>query len=156
MPFQPAGDLAAALVSYSAGYTERFQLRRRIIPCVGAGNDSNVRIISLATHKKNPKLVSTGLIAVQPRKSKWLPRVTIKSGSDRRMLAWETAGMPFKCVPGYIPSDDSVAVCARKYLRTTPCTGSAAEEGRLLPFVYSLFIYFSNHSKTYSSHLTRF
>lgn len=52
MPLQPAGDLAAAAVSYSAGYTEQFQLRRRIIPCMGAGNGSNVRIVRLVMHTK--------------------------------------------------------------------------------------------------------
>lgn len=99
MPLQPAGDLAAAAVSYSAGYTEQFQLRRRIIPCMGAGNGSNVRIVRLVMHtkKKIVKMKSTGLIALQPRKSKWPPRVTSKSGSDDRRLAWKIVGLSFKC-----------------------------------------------------------
>lgn len=120
MPLQPAGDLAAAAVSYSAGYTERFQLRRRIIPCMGAGNGSNVRIVRLVTHtKKYVKMKSTGLIALQPRKSEWLPRVTSKSGFHNRRLAQEIAGMSFKCMPGCVPSHDNAVVCTQKYLRTT-------------------------------------
>lgn len=51
MPCQPAGHLAETEVSYSAGYTEQFQLRRRIIPCMEVGNSSNVRIVRLVTQK---------------------------------------------------------------------------------------------------------